>query len=397
MARQQLAVNVNPNVMRWARESAGFSWADVSKKTNISAATVQEWERGTKKPTLNTLERLASSYRRPLAVFFLPQPPEEPSMPSDFRALPSERRRPLSAKALLGIRRARYVQSIATELFEMEGLLTEPIAEVGKVSLEDTPESAATRERQRLGITIRDQFRFRSSYQAFGMWRDALESLNILVHQARIAVDEVRGFSLLDGMVPTIVVSFSDSINGKIFTLFHEYAHIILGRSGICIPVEASGEEADKQAIEKYCNDFAGVFLVPSEHLRNDENARAIVNQSAISDWDLNTIAQRFRVSTHVVLRRLLTCGLISRRRYFDKRKELEETGLARLQEKEKKKKGERPFKMAASKRCVLENGRFFVSLALDAAAKDRITSSDLADYLSIDLKHVDKVEALVS
>ena len=52
--------------------------------------------------------------------------------------------------------------------------------------------------------------------------------------------------------------------------------------------------------------------------------------------------------------------------------------------------------KMAASRKCLVENGKLFITLALEAMAKDAITYSDVADYLSLNLKNLDKVEALV-
>jgi len=51
---------------------------------------------------------------------------------------------------------------------------------------------------------------------------------------------------------------------------------------------------------------------------------------------------------------------------------------------------------MATPKRRITENGRFFTSITLAAKERDSITYSDLADYLAIDLKYLDKVEALL-
>ena len=48
------------------------------------------------------------------------------------------------------------------------------------------------------------------------------------------------------------------------------------------------------------------------------------------------------------------------------------------------------------AKRCVQERGEFFAHLVLQAQARDVITYSDVADYLSIRVKHVDKVQALL-
>jgi len=374
--------------MKWARESAGLDLKAVEKILNVRSSTIEEWEKeqGIKKPTLTTLEKLAYSYKRPLAAFFLPAPPEEPPMPSDFRVSPEKQRRTLSREARLAIRRARRVQALATELMEMEGTKGEQVANIGGASLSDDPERTAERERERITITVDDQSSFGSLYKAFDKWREALESFNIVVYQTRIPPEEARGFSLLDHMLPTIVVSISDAIAARIFTLFHEYAHLLLGVSGICIPNESSHDDANIQEIERFCNHFAGAFLVPRYALETDENAKLIAHQSDIDDSCLNEIARRFKVSRQVVLRRLLICEFISRQRYRDKLEEL----LTR------EKPQRRGFGVPPAKRCISENGRLFVSLALEATERELITYSDLADYLSINLKHIDEVETII-
>jgi Zn-dependent peptidase ImmA (M78 family)/DNA-binding XRE family transcriptional regulator len=383
-------VNVNPRVMNWARETAALSREDVGKLLNIKVNTVQAWEEGDRKPTLNTLNKLAAAYKRPLASFFLPEPPSEPPTPHDFRVLPDEKRHPLSRKTLLAIRRARYIQSIATELLETEETIKKPAISMGKVSIREDPELVAARYRQIFRISLEDQLAFRSPHEAFRNWRDKVENLGIVVHQARIPPEEIRGFSLLDGMTPTIAISLSDAIHAKIFTLLHEYAHILLDISGICIPEEAStkGKERDMD-VERFCNHFAGAFLVPREALLNDNDAKAIASHAEIGTPQLSRIASRFKVSRQVVLRRLLICGLISRRQYLEKQQEL--TSIERPRPRKKD-----TFKMPASRRCVLENGHFFVSLALDAVAREAITYSDVADYLNVDLNNLDKIQALV-
>ena len=388
MEQKSFKVNINPDLMKWARKTSNIDKSEVSRLLNISTKTIDEWEKGTKKPTFNSLKKIASFYGRPLAAFFLPEPPYEPPLPTDFRTLPEEKRRPLSRKSMLAIRKVRYIQSIATELLEEEINLEENITSLGKANLTEPPEILAARERAKLGITIQEQMSFRDKYEAFRKWREVLESRNILVHQARIPLEEVRGFSLLDNMVPMITLSFSDSIHAKIFTLFHEFAHILLGISGLCIPKEASFVRKDGELeIEKFCNNFAGSLLLPRDAILMDEDVKAIANHREVQDILLERISKKYKVSTQVVLRRLLICETISRRSYQDKLEEIQKI-------EKRKKKGK--FKMPASRRCILENGRLFVSLALDAVAREKISYSDVADYLSIDLKNLGKVQTLV-
>jgi hypothetical protein len=45
--------------------------------------------------------------------------------------------------------------------------------------------------------------------------------------------DEFRGFSLVDDLAPLVFVNAAQTLNGQIFTLAHEYAHIWRGTGGI--------------------------------------------------------------------------------------------------------------------------------------------------------------------
>jgi len=64
-------VPITPDVLRWARESAGLTIGDVVKKLNrkgITSQVIEEWEAGFSSPTYSQLERLAYDlYKRPLA------------------------------------------------------------------------------------------------------------------------------------------------------------------------------------------------------------------------------------------------------------------------------------------------------------------------------------------
>lgn len=388
MSRKVLQVSVNPAVMKWAKESAGLDAEGVARRLGVSVNTVKGWELGTKKPSLKILEKLASFYKRPLAVFFLPEPPQESPMPVDFRVLPEEQKRPLSKKTRLAIRRARRVQSLATEL--MKATSHEPVANIEKAYLTEDPEAVATRERDRFGISVERQISWKDKYTAFYRWREAIESLNIVVLQASIPIKEARGFSLLDDLLPTIVVSTSDPVHARIFSLFHEYAHLLLGTSGICNPNEAY-DDASTQEVERFCNYFAGAFLVPKYALQEDNDVRLITRQLEVDDRCLAKVSERFKVSKEVILRRMLIPRLISRQQYQSK--------LAEWQSREEpfKKAQKRPSGgVPTPKRCVLNNGRLFVSFVLEAKEQELITYNDLADYLSIKLKHLDEVEALL-
>jgi len=87
MARRIYAV-AKPELLRWAREDARYSIPEAAKKLNTSADRLLSFERGENRPTIKQLRNLANIYKRPLAVFFLPEPPKDFQAMRDFRRLP---------------------------------------------------------------------------------------------------------------------------------------------------------------------------------------------------------------------------------------------------------------------------------------------------------------------
>jgi Zn-dependent peptidase ImmA (M78 family) len=379
-----IEVNVKPSVLRWLRESAVLGVEDIARRLGTSETAVQAWESGDRRPTLRTLEELSVFLKRPLAAFLLPQRPSEPPLPTDFRSLPGKGKLPMGRATRLAIREARRMQTVASDLTAQLG--SPPRARIRKITLQTDPTAIAEVERTRLGIDLDEQAGWASAHAAFSQWRRAVEQLSVLVFQLPMPVQEARGFSLTDGGLPAIVVNSSDAITARIFTLFHEYAHLLLDAAGVCLPHE--GAEDDGR-VEKFCNHFAGALLVPKAALLADERAKLIARAASVADTDLEQLAARFKVSKQVVWRRLQVCGLISTARYQAK--------LHRWQRQLPGAPRKKPsFGVSPARRCVGQKGRLFTSAVLEAKERDLITYSDVADYLSVRVKHLDGVQGLL-
>ncbi|MGB9616107.1 MAG: hypothetical protein ACP5M0_06170 [Desulfomonilaceae bacterium] len=103
------------------------------------------------------------------------------------------------------------------------------------------------------------------------------------------------------------------------------------------------------------------------------------------SDEDIALLARRYWVSHEVLVRRLLICGLTTKEFYLEKRAHF----LARAQTHEKG--FVPPAQMALSLA-----GNIFARLVLDNYYRGNITSSDVADFLDVKLKHLGKIEQRV-
>ena len=66
---------VKPELLTWARESAGLSLNLAADLAKIDSATLEDWESGHDLPSISELRKLGAIYKRPIAVFFLAEPP----------------------------------------------------------------------------------------------------------------------------------------------------------------------------------------------------------------------------------------------------------------------------------------------------------------------------------
>jgi len=354
---------------------------EVASRFGVNAETVVGWEAGDRDVAMGRLEDLARLYRRPLAALFLPQPPDVPPMPHDFRVLPSEANRPLSKETLLVVREARRIQALARDLAKDLGRA--PSSVIPPAEPTTAPEHLAARERERIGVTISEQRSWRTPWRALRAWREAMERLNVLVLQFGMPLGDARGFSLPDEVAPVIVLNSRDAQNARIFTLFHEYAHLLRGSSALCIPDPGAPDTHWGGNDEAFCNAFSGAFLAPAEPFK-----QALSGHRA-DDEKIAQLAQEFSVSEHVILHRLRALGLLSRVDLEAKLASLE----ARLTELPQRKKRGGP---TAAQRCVGTRGRRFVKLVFEARTRDLITYRDVADFLSLRVQHFDAVEAMV-
>jgi len=381
MSSKSFNVSVEPAVLIWARESIGMSIDAVVKKIKgITINTIKEWEKkdGAVKPTFAQVEKLSTVYRRPLSAFLLPAPPKEPPFPKDFRTLPSEEKQSLNPKTYLAIRKARRFQYSAIELIKELGEESKKLSI--KANPSDNLETLAEKVRIQFGIKGFPRPASFTKETALDEWIKILENNGILVFQIGITMNkEIRGFSLIDEDVPVIVLRRSDETSAKIFTLFHELAHLLLREGGICDLEESNISH------ETFCNHFAGAFLVPKDKLLNHSIVRANAETREWPENFLRDIARDFNVSKEVILRRLLILGLTTKSYYLKKHREW--------------KSKYKPFgrgKKDEIKICLKERGKKYISMVFDAYERKKIDEMRVADYLGVTSDKIPKVKEAI-
>ena len=374
---KSFTVDVVPQVLSWLRTSAGLEIEEVAKKLGTSVEIFKDIESGKRNPTLRQIHTLSEIYKRPLASFFLSKPKQERPMPKDYRFLP-KRTNIFDRKTILAIRRTRSLQNLSKELSFNINYNTK--TEVKNAKLTDNPELIASAYRKILNLDIEKQRKFRDAYKMFGYLRDMLEDLNILVFQFSMRVEDARGFALADEAPNIIVINSKDSIEARLFTLMHEFGHIILGETVIDLPEESLQVRSN---IEAWCNGFSSEFMLPKEVSMDLFNK----NKHNLTETDtLNTLSKKYKVSKAVLLVKMVNLNYISRQEF--------ESVLARYASKEAKveKKEKQVMGMASDQRCLSEVGNKFVSLVANNFDREFITYNDALSFLSIKSRNFDKV-----
>ncbi|WP_313999881.1 XRE family transcriptional regulator [uncultured Paenibacillus sp.] len=381
---QRIKASINPDILVWARQTAGYSQEEAAKKIGISQLTLHKWESGQDFPTLKQLRNSGNVYKRPTALFYRTiAPTDVPKLP-DFRLVYDKDSHEYTPQLRLEIRRAFDRRATA---ISVSTLLNETPNEFKlSATINDTPESVAKLIRAAINVSIEKQYSWKDHYEALRTWVASIEALGVLVfHINHVEVEQSRGFSIGEHPYPVVAINGKDSPRGRIFTLFHELTHIILHNSGVCNLRD--NYENPHHNVEYFCNQVAGEFLVPNTELLQQDVVIENKGNWEWDEWRLSTLANRFMVSQEVILRRLLSLKRTTEQFYNQKREEYLEVYRRQGEENSG---GFIPY----HRRVLRTNGRAYTNLVLNAYYNDSITSRDLSNFLGgIKLDHIVKIE----
>ncbi len=366
--RETHLLNINPEVLRWAREEAGYSTPEISTKLNTGEESYLEWETNGADIPFSTLKDIARAYKRQIAVFFLSQTPKKSIKPTDYRNINLRSAR-LSSEALLAIRRANRYRDTLLELngysyyeSRYEWL---SVFNTQRNSTTISDEYNTSEIRRLLNYPLEDQLDSKDTNVSYQNWRNCLEEhLGIYVFQFSMPPSEIQGFCYSDFHPYCIVVNSKYHVSSRIFTLFHELGHILQRQSGLCIPDEVT----DDQETELECNTFSGRFLLP------DDVVIPIFNIT-----DIYKRAKKLKVSSEVYLRRMKSLGLVSERDFFDLLKEIREALTPT--------KGYAPS--TPIQKSLTSRGQSLFNSVVDAAHNNKISYESASDILQLKINHL--------
>ena len=380
---------VNKDMLKWARGETPFATTfDVEvQQKGIKAEKLEMWESGEELPSITEAKKLAALYKVPFASFFLPTPPEkEPKNYADRRTYGGTVYREISYGLWKEIERITQNRKIMLDYSN------------GQTEYEEIPSFDATASIKDMAQTIREYlgikppYRTKSLYKgnAFSYFRGILEDKGIIVAQiTEVSLDEMKGVSIYYEKYPIIAVNNKDYERAKVFSLFHELAHIIRRSSSLCM-IDFDERNDDE---EKLCDRIAAEILMPDVSFK--ELTRELkAEYYGWSTYCLQAIGDRFAVSSAAVVRRLYELNIISYFEYQKLYQKLSDEFEAKKMAKDMAQDNE--FRIKYYIKYLSKEGYLFPRIVVSAYYRGDLSYGELCRTLNLKSKHIDSIERAV-
>ncbi len=382
---------VEPELLAWARKTANLEPLAAERKIGLPEGRILDWEGGESRPTIAQLREAARVYRRALAVFFLTEPPQGFETLRDFRRLAEADSGEWSAALHSEYRRAHFQRDALLDIADRESDVPTTAWRITPLPSSDQELARAARKTLQQSAKVRKPTLKADEYKHLNYWTNALEEAGVLVmttERGEVEPAEMRAFSLYSDEVPVIVLNGKDATRGRIFSLLHEYAHLLLHTEGICDIKTDERATTPSRQLEARCNALAAEILMPA----------ALVLGSPLvaehqGEWHLGQLieaAQPFGVSVEAFLRRLVALGRVELSVYKEFRKE-QEAGFTQGgegQESHKRKDSGGSFYSTKAR----DLGKGYIRQITGAHRRATLDSFTAATYLGVKVGQMEKL-----
>ena len=381
MIKMPEARNVNPAMIKWAREDAGFELEDLPK----SLKDAEKWENGEKTPSWADLRKLAKKYKRPSFFYFLNEPPKKEKDLIEFRS--DEKREDYSPELRLEIRKAKFRRNAFLHI-NMDMGVKIPLFSRYVVSNSSVQE-LATHIRNYLNVDLETQKTWlikengKKSYNHknfLDQWKEICFDLGILVFEMEnVSESEASGCSIYYDVCPIILLNGKNTPNRRIFTLMHELAHLTQGVSAIC--------DVDKHnSKETFCNKVAAEVLIPADTL--DEKELFYKN----GNLNLSNASNVYGVSKQTIVYKLNSLNIINNELKEELIQLIEEKNEVTKEKKRARNNDKEYVPMAEKHKKKKYDGEPYTRLVLQAYENNIITAPKAVRYLDTP---IDKFESI--
>ena len=307
------SVPISGDVLGWALTEDGVEPADLAARLKVEPSAVEAWVRGSSLPTRGQLTEIAKYLKRPSALFYRTEPPEIPSVPVALRTARGRDDRPLEAAERRQVRRARRAQQLLRWLRLKQGA---PSVELVFLESGTSVSQAGVSLRGWIGVPVDERLGWGSAKDALERWREALEERGVLVFQIPLGRGGLRGFSLGDSVAPLLAANTAENLPARIFTLFHELAHLVSQTESACEPF---GLTQSGTSIERWCEEVASAALMPRQELEAVANRVRGGSRPPQTDFDLvRRVAGRFHASLRATAVAMIRANILSHEAYAE-------------------------------------------------------------------------------
>lgn len=270
---------------------------------------LNKWINGEENPTFKQLENVANYLRVPFGYMFLENPPRDNIMEVEFRSI--NNKLPEMSKDLkdtimeMDSKRnwmSDYRKSLGWDKLDI-------IVQFNENKSEDILSNAILAKKL---LSLEDNWyeMVKDFNEAYNFLRKKLEEAGVLVMQngvvgmnnyRKLDINEFRAFMLYDDASPLIFINNNDTKAGKIFSLIHEYIHVLFEQEDLLLNTDIE----DTKENERYINNITAEFLMPEEHIH------CFWNKDKEALEQINELSNIFKVSRLALAIKLKNMDLI--------------------------------------------------------------------------------------
>ena len=250
------------------------------------------------------IEALARHFQKPWPYLLIKEQEVMKDKGYENRRSPTKESAKMPSELINELERAHNMLDNAIEFFPSDKISL-------PLGLKAFSDNAGIQENARitrdfLGITFQDQIEFQDEFVALNGWKTAIHSSGIYVSQRNLAKSGgIRAFCVNKDKYALMVVNTAEIPYARIFSMLHEYCHILMNTAGVC-------DFNDDFKREKTCNEFAANVLLPRQLVKRKLAKVKLVN-NVEKDLDvIKRLSKRLRVSQTFLTLRLSTLGLLS-------------------------------------------------------------------------------------
>lgn len=288
-------LQINSDVLLSYIEKSGVEFDKIKEKVN----DVDLFVGGDKIPTYNQLEKIASIIKVPTGLLVLGGQVNVSTQRLSFRTHNSDVIRKMSPE----------LRDTIIEMEEKQSFLQDQIDDaiyLKNDNLTINSEHMAIADAIRGKLQLPVDHLSASRNNPIRYFRDMVSNIGIFVFfngkirdntHRPLDPKEFRGFSLKSSKAPIIFINQKDSPNAQLFTMIHELAHLFIDDEGISH--ESEQRDYSHVQTEALMNRVTAEILVPKVLFERE------------TSLDVETLANKYKVSRYVIARRLLDLGKI--------------------------------------------------------------------------------------